>query len=243
MKYFSRLGIYKASNVSFNPDTCQAYSYGWWRFVDCINGKVVFNDYSYSNSTNKHQSKVRNLLAEQDIKIDLFVKVHCGLDGRERGGYSNAPTSSKEVLKLAAENAYLQFFEASIKNERARTPNTYQIEEAVKTFRGIYDNFKIKLSLKRIAELKKQAVKNDEYNRKQKRERAKAKREKLAVQKTQTAELTERGFSPVIGYNGEIRIRCADCNPSLINGIACHEQGCPNMKRHLSIVNSEEQVS
>lgn len=79
MKYFSRLNIYKASNVQYNPETRQAHSYDWWCFVKPVNGMIVFNNHSYSNSTCKHQSKVRGLLADLGINIDLFVDTRCSL--------------------------------------------------------------------------------------------------------------------------------------------------------------------
>ena len=79
MKYYKRLKIYKASNVEFNPQTCQAYSYGWWRFVDKINGKIVFNDYRYSPSTSRHQWKIRSLLSSLGIKIDFYIEAPEGL--------------------------------------------------------------------------------------------------------------------------------------------------------------------
>lgn len=79
MMYFKRAGIYKASNVSFCPETCRAYSYSWWRFVDKIGGKVVFNNYNYSPSTNKHQQKMRRLLDFLGIKVDLNIKSPGGL--------------------------------------------------------------------------------------------------------------------------------------------------------------------
>lgn len=79
MKLMTRTGIYKASNVTFNPDTCQALSYAWWRFVDVINGKVVFNNIYYSQTTCKHQSKVRSLLSEKGINIDFIVQSRSGL--------------------------------------------------------------------------------------------------------------------------------------------------------------------
>lgn len=83
MKFYKRAGLYKASNVNFNPDTVQAYSYDWWRFVDVINGKVVFNNYNYSNSTCKHQSKVRSVMSDLGIKIDLFIECPDGLQASD----------------------------------------------------------------------------------------------------------------------------------------------------------------
>lgn len=73
MKYYKRLGIYKAGNVEFNPETMQATSYRHWLFVNKIKGKVVFNDYRYSMSTGRHQRKVEEVLNELGIKIHLYV--------------------------------------------------------------------------------------------------------------------------------------------------------------------------
>jgi hypothetical protein len=80
MKYFTRAGIYKANgNVTFNPTTCEAYSYNWWAFVKKIKGKVIFNAYRYSVTTSKHQSRVRSLMSDLGIKIDRVVQVAGGL--------------------------------------------------------------------------------------------------------------------------------------------------------------------
>lgn len=79
MKYFPKLKLYKASNVTYNPVTYQAYSYKWWRFVDMIDGKIIFNEYKYSMSTSRHQWKVRALLDLLGIKIDCFVEVKEGI--------------------------------------------------------------------------------------------------------------------------------------------------------------------
>ena len=65
MKHMKRTNTYKASNVTFDPETMEAYSYGWWRFVERTpGGQILFNDYNYSNSTCKHQIKVRRLMRE-----------------------------------------------------------------------------------------------------------------------------------------------------------------------------------
>jgi len=80
MRYYKRLKVYKSNNVVFDPTTCSAYSYEWWKFVGMVNGKVLFNNYNYSNTTCKHQSKVRSLLDSLNIKIDAFVEFPRGLD-------------------------------------------------------------------------------------------------------------------------------------------------------------------
>lgn len=73
MKYFKRLKIYKAQNVTFNPNPLKAYSYNWWNFVSIIEGKVIFNDFNYSNSTRRHQWKVKRLMESLGIEIDQVV--------------------------------------------------------------------------------------------------------------------------------------------------------------------------
>lgn len=79
MKYFKRAQIYKANNVTFNPQTKEAYSYAWWKFVAVVDGKVVFNNYSYSPSTQRHQRNVSELINSLNIKVDYSVPVPQGL--------------------------------------------------------------------------------------------------------------------------------------------------------------------
>jgi hypothetical protein len=57
----------------------EARSYRHWLFLTTIKGKVVFNDYSYSKSTNGHQSEVRRLINGK-YKIDLIVDQYASLD-------------------------------------------------------------------------------------------------------------------------------------------------------------------
>lgn len=82
LKYYKRAGVYKNSTGSnkFNPETLEAHSYDWWKYVAKIDGKVVFNNYSYSVTTSGHQSAMRSLLSELGIKIDLFIEAPQGLD-------------------------------------------------------------------------------------------------------------------------------------------------------------------
>lgn len=80
MRHMKRANIYKASNVTFDPKTIKAYSYDWWCFVKVINGKVIFNDYNYSNTTIRHQRKVRRLMRELGIKIDLIIETRSSLN-------------------------------------------------------------------------------------------------------------------------------------------------------------------
>lgn len=79
MKYMKRAKIYKINNCTFNPETKTATSYEWWDFVKPIEGKLVFNDCYYSNTTSMHQSKVRRLLSELGVKIDITLPCKLGL--------------------------------------------------------------------------------------------------------------------------------------------------------------------
>lgn len=80
MKLMKRSNTYQASNVSFCPETISAYSYRWWKFVAKIDGVVVFNNYRYSNSTSKHQWKVRLLMQNLGIKIDISAPFPKGIN-------------------------------------------------------------------------------------------------------------------------------------------------------------------
>ena len=72
MKYYKRLKEYKASNVSLTIEPkLEGYSYAWWLFVVRYKGLVIFNNTNYSSSTCKHQSKVRGVLSNLNIKIDI----------------------------------------------------------------------------------------------------------------------------------------------------------------------------
>lgn len=109
IKYFKRLGIYKNStgNVVFDPVKLEARSYDHWVFVKKIRGKLVFNDYNYSQSTNAHQSLVRGVLRDLKIKIDAVVYTHDDLDCLESSGIRSV---YKRFLVL----------QAAVKNPKAR---------------------------------------------------------------------------------------------------------------------------
>lgn len=79
MKFNSKSGLYTASNVSYDPRTQEARSYAWWSFVRVIRGGLVFNTHPYSNTTIKHQYKVRKLLLELGVSIRLEVNTRKSL--------------------------------------------------------------------------------------------------------------------------------------------------------------------
>lgn len=103
MKHFKRLNLFKASNVTFNPENKEAYSYGCWLFTKVINGKLVFNNYAFSSTTQRHQSKVRSLLSDLNISIDFEIECPKGLHSIDAGQsvdmyYSNMIKRLKEEI-------------------------------------------------------------------------------------------------------------------------------------------------
>jgi hypothetical protein len=71
--------LWKQTNLLFDSAKIYATSYVWWKFVAIIEGKVIFNDYRYSVTTSKHQCKVRSLMTQLGIKIDITMPVPKGL--------------------------------------------------------------------------------------------------------------------------------------------------------------------
>ena len=98
MKLMKRSNIYQSSNYNctFDPNKVEAFSYKWWKFVGVVEGKVIFNDYRYSKSTSKHQSKVRRLLQDLGIHIDISMPIPKGLPGSYRKTYSSAAVTSED---------------------------------------------------------------------------------------------------------------------------------------------------
>ena len=101
MKYYKRLKEYKASNVSLTVEPrLEAYSYGWWLFVVKYKGLVIFNNTYYSSSTNGHQAKVRGVLSNLNIKIDIELNNTLNSFGEFR---ENRPQDG-DFVKAAIEN-------------------------------------------------------------------------------------------------------------------------------------------
>lgn len=102
MKLYKRTNVYRASNVCFDPARIEASSYDWWIFVKKIRGLVVFNEYRYSNSTAKHQYKVRDLMDQLGIKIDLVVSVKESLSNIKFDGITIKKLKAESEAQVAA---------------------------------------------------------------------------------------------------------------------------------------------
>ena len=73
MKHYKKLNQYKASNLVYDCDSGSAYSYDWYVIAKRIDGNMVVNKFSYSNTTIKHFYKICRLfdsLGIQYIEID-----------------------------------------------------------------------------------------------------------------------------------------------------------------------------
>lgn len=100
MKYYKTLNLYKASNNEFNPKTMTAKSYGWWEYVKPIKGKLVFNNYGYSNTTRRHQHKMAQLMANLGLEREVIVECPNGLQELSSGlaYYDNEIKKLRELI-------------------------------------------------------------------------------------------------------------------------------------------------
>lgn len=100
MRYYKRTNEYKNSTGTnvFCCDKLEAYSYEWWCFFKVIDGVPVFNNYGYSNSTNKHQVNVRQLLRDKYPQLHdkiVWVSIADGLQDFD---------SLKEIMQVKINN-------------------------------------------------------------------------------------------------------------------------------------------
>jgi len=53
------------------------------------------------------------------------------------------------------------------------------------------------------------------------------------MKRSRVQRLRDAGFdtSYVIPFEHAWKVRCSQCEALVINGIACHETGCPNVRR------------
>lgn len=70
LHYKKTKGCWSNSTGSFlyYPFIQLATSYGHWNLLIPINGYLIFNQYPYSHTTNRHVATLRNLLSEKEIE-------------------------------------------------------------------------------------------------------------------------------------------------------------------------------
>lgn len=157
-------------NNEFNLETFEARSYRHWVYVCKIKGKIVFNAYKYSHTTQSHQSNMRKLLEQLEIKIDVEVY--------QRESLSNFKSNALPHL-------YETLFQLEIKTPRVRkdkikehTDSIIGVKESIATCRALGAKF----TRAQTKELKK-AVSDRDANRlehaRKERAEVKAKREAL----------------------------------------------------------------
>lgn len=54
--------------------------------------------------------------------------------------------------------------------------------------------------------------------------------EKAYPMSTLAAKLRSQGFDRTLVENGVVHISCSQCEATVIQGVACHEHGCPNTR-------------
>jgi hypothetical protein len=81
LKYNNKNKLYTNStgSLTFDPVKIEAHSYKWWKFVAVVDGKTLFNNYNYSMSTSAQQYKIRQLMSDLGIKIDMELPIPEGI--------------------------------------------------------------------------------------------------------------------------------------------------------------------
>lgn len=75
MRFAIKQQMFKSKRCEFNIGSMEAWSYRWWKFVECRNGRVYFNGAQYSMQTGKQQGIVSDLLKDMGIKYHtLYIK-------------------------------------------------------------------------------------------------------------------------------------------------------------------------
>lgn len=98
MRYVQKDKRFVSKRCTFDPHNMKAYSYEWWQFLACWNGKVYFNDVSYSMQTRLHQRGVKRLLGHLGVKY-ITVYVKAGLNNIQEQINGNVD----RILELRAE--------------------------------------------------------------------------------------------------------------------------------------------
>lgn len=153
LKYYKRLHIYKNSSGTcrFDPVSKTGYSYNW-QFVGVVNGVLLFNDYTYSNTTSGHQSAMRGVFHERGLK---YLSGDFG-----RGSLDDLAT--KEGMAKLYKNVVKLQISAEMKraNTRAKSWAESLHKDALNTFNEL-----LKAGFK-LSERDQDKIRQEVYNRK-----------------------------------------------------------------------------
>lgn len=98
-RYQARKHRFVASNNFLDLDTMSAYSYGWWNYFRNIGGLWVFNRHRYSVSTGKHQLRMRGLLSDLGIHVDVYIDTRSSMANMDLSDIELALMSELDRLK------------------------------------------------------------------------------------------------------------------------------------------------
>lgn len=200
-KFRQRLDLYQdGKNNEFNLKSFKATSYNHWLYCTKIKGKVVFNDYNYSVTTNAHQRNLKDLFKELGIKIDLMVSMR-----------DNLHHFDTQVLK----NVYTEMFQIEIDGLTARKRNVYSIclQESFDTRESAIEALKVhvkackklgaSISKAEIKSIKDRVVSNKDQALKSSREKSRVKAElkKSLIPSLKNLDEINLGFDKMSGLN------------------------------------------
>lgn len=171
MRYYPRLKVYKNTNNTnyFDPQTMEATSYNWWVYLKRINGKLIFNNYSYSNSTCKHQNHLWSVLNALNIKPDLVV-------------YQRESLSHGVDLELVYKSAVSNLISGERKGRRLdkALSDLFEYEYQLEKLAYMEKVLNQKVSKKRRAELEKEMREHEAERLEYQRKEAAAQKEAMA---------------------------------------------------------------
>lgn len=130
MKYYKKLKVYKNSTGKNLVDliNLEAWSFRWWQYLKVFDNKLVFNNYTYSNCTAKHQNRALRLLKDNNIKIDAFIEVPKGF----QNSFWSETTKEHYNYKISKVNERLA-------NPRTRTKTRPQLMAELKELNSKLD--------------------------------------------------------------------------------------------------------
>lgn len=181
MKYFKRLKLWKDSSRDkniFDPAICEGRSYRWWIYIKKINGRVVFNNYTYSSTTSKHQSDGGYLLRQLGITVDLYISLSGGLQTFESEAL---PTLYREIndLKLA-------MLHGKAESNKNRAECIKELEAKIEYIKGMG----ISISQKELKEIKEEYIREVEKMEQRDKER----KEELRIIRQKQKEIIDNGL-------------------------------------------------